>query len=113
MIQDIQGISPGTKPAVDPNDVCCEIYNPGGEEITFTNDHPRIALWRMWYFGKPPHHWGVIKCKPGEWVFLPHQYYVGTVPSGNQEIKVIKNYGAEKFKGNKLPSAPGVRRKFF
>lgn len=98
------------KPALDPNDLCCEIYNPGKEPITFTSYHPKKL---QHYFADPrtgiqhgPNHWAVAVCKPNEWVFLPHQHYTGSVPSGSQEIRVIKNFGTRMFKGETKPSAP-------
>ncbi len=97
--------------SLDPNDVCCEIYNPGAEEITFRSVHPDRDL--HWFHGKPPKHWALLRCKPQDWVFLPHQHYIATVPSGSQEVTVVKNFGDAMFKGNKLPSAPEVRRRLF
>lgn len=96
------------RPALDPNDVCCEMYNLGAEEITFRSFH--VLREKHWFNGYPPKHWMEIKLKPGEWAFFPHQYYIGTVPSGSKEIKVLKNFGDAMFKGNKHPSAPEVRR---
>lgn len=98
------------RPALDPNDIHCEIYNPGDEEITFKSYHRMRNV--HWFQGKPPRHWLVIKCKPQDWCYLPHQHYIGEVPSGSKEIKVIKNFGDQMFIGNKYPSAPEVRRKF-
>lgn len=98
------------KPALDPNDICFEVYNPGKEEITFTSYH--VLREEHFFFNRPPRHWMQLKCKPGEWLFLPHGYYIGTVPSGSKEITVTKNFGDQMFVGNKYPSAPEVRRKF-
>lgn len=78
---------------LDPNMIPCEIYNPGRETILFTN----------MIFPNGAQH---IQCKPDDFCYLPHQYYTGVVPSGNQEIRVIKNYGDAKFLGNKHPSSP-------
>lgn len=97
--------------ALDPNDICCEIYNPGSEEITFVNIHTDRHI--QHFHGKGPKHWAVIRCKPNEWVYLPHQKYSGSVPSGSEEIRVIKNFGDEMFKGNKHPSRPEVQRKLY
>lgn len=80
---------------LDPNLICCEIYNLGKETITFKN---MIQTWLP-----------DIICRPDDWCFLPHQYFTGSVPSGSEEIKVIKNYGDQKFKGNKLPSRPEAK----
>lgn len=96
------------RPAADPLDVCCEIYNPGREEITFRSFHPERDL--HWFSGRPPTHWAEIHCRPGEWCFLPHQYYTGTVPSGSAEIQVVKNFGDRMFIGEKHPSPPEVRK---
>lgn len=84
--------------------LCSEIYNKSNEEITFTTYHPE---WKKhFFFGLPPKNWFMLKCKPGEWVFLPHSMYIATVPSGSQEIPVIQNFGEMMFQGNKLPSRP-------
>ena len=99
------------KPALDPNEICCEIYNPGPEDITFTNYHR--ARDRQHYLGKPPEYWMRFICKVGEWVFLPHQYYIGTVPSGSKEIRVVKNFGDMIGVGNKLPSRPESKKTRF
>lgn len=106
-----------SRPALDPNDICCEIFNPGKEPITFKSYHvnrdnhcfidPRTGIQHG------PKHWLLAVCKPGEWVFLPHQYYKGEVPSGSKEITVIKNFGDEMFRGNKFPSPPENRKTLF
>lgn len=93
-------------PAVEH--LCSEIYNPGSEEITFTTYAPD---WQNHFFlGKPPLYWRVLRCKPGEWCFLPHALYIATVPSGSAEIKVVQNFGDAMFRGNKLPSRPDVQK---
>lgn len=98
------------KHALDPNDICCEIYNPGSEEIVFENYSHEHALktFRHPLTGEliPPGAHNRIVCKVGEWVFLPHQHYNGTVPSGSEQITVIKNFGDAMFTGNRYPSAP-------
>lgn len=89
--------------------LCCEIWNDDrnnspAEDITFTSSHPR---WReMRFFGKSPLDWYQFKCKPGEWIFLPHGRYIWTVPSGNLAYRVTINVGDAMFKGNTLPSRP-------
>lgn len=88
--------------------MCCEIYNKGDEEITFTSVHPEWA--KMAFFGKDAAFWYKFSCKPGEWVFLPHSQYIWTVPSGDQEYQVVINVGDAMFKGNKLPSRPEVQK---
>lgn len=84
-------------------DLCREIYNPGDEDIVFDNIHPLRA--RMFFHGKTPNYWMRLVCRPGEWIFLPHGMYTGTVKSG-RPIKVIMNFGDAMFIGNKLPSRP-------
>jgi hypothetical protein len=88
--------------------LCWECYNTGKEEITFTTTHP---LWRkMHFFGKHPREWAKFKCKPGEWVFVPHMNYILSVPSGAPQIQCLVNLGDAMFKGNKLPSRPEVSK---
>jgi hypothetical protein len=76
----------------DPNLLSVEIYNTMKEEITFiemNTPHPRI-----------------IKVKPDDFCYLPHQYFIGSVKSG-APISVVKNYGDNKFIGNKKVSLGG------
>lgn len=84
-------------------DLCREIYNPGAEDIVFDNIHPMRA--RMWFHGKTPNYWMRLVCRPGEWIFLPHGMYTGTVKSG-RPITVVVNFGDNMFIGNKHPSRP-------
>lgn len=101
--------------------LCCELYNPGTElnqnKIGYTlkldSIHPQKHL--MNFFGKGPEFWNMIKCEPGEWVFLPHGLYMPTYWRNGQEDKgvlhynMIMNFGDGMFKGNKLPSRPDVK----
>lgn len=84
--------------------MCCEIYNPGNETISYINIHPQRG--QMFFFGLPPAFWNRLECKPGEWVFLPHGMYRQEVPSGHQAYRIVINFGDMMFKGNKLPSRP-------
>ena len=92
------------KGAAEPNDVHCEIYNPMKEPIFFE---------RMEYHARRRLEMGLepgpqkVGCKPDDFCYLPHQWYVVSTKSG-APITLVKNFGDEMFKGNKRPSAPGV-----
>lgn len=95
------------KQNIDPNMVCCEIYNPSLEELIFTETRPVWVPVVIMPDGKKAPQ--IIRCKPQGFCFLPHQYYTVTNQSG-APIKLIKNFGDEMFKKNTLPSRPDVKK---
>lgn len=88
--------------------MCIEVYNKGSETVTFKTCHPEWE--KMAFFGKSPKFWAQAQCKPGEWIFLPHQLYIAEVPSGSKEIPVVVNIGEKMFKGNTLASRPEAQK---
>lgn len=73
----------------DPNMICCEVYNHDNEEIHF---HSMLDK-------------SIIICKGDNFAFLPHQYYTAYKKSG-RPCKITKNFGKNKFIGNKYQSTP-------
>lgn len=84
----------------DTREMPAEVYNKGYEEVIFTSNHPSIM--RRIFKNK-------IVCKPNDWAFLPHGFYIASTKSG-RPCNVVLNFGDQMFKGNKLPSRPEAKK---
>jgi hypothetical protein len=93
------------KPALNPNDIRVEMYNPNDFEIRFTRMDDYIPWLQKQGLSIGP---AIVTCKPDGFCILDHQWYVmHGVPGKHSKIKpLIKNFGDAIGKGNKLPSAP-------
>ena len=87
------------KPVMDPGDVHCEIYNPSTEEIIFERMEGQGL--RRSKMGLNPGDDKIV-CKPDNFCYLPHQFYIARSASGGP-VDAIVNYGDSMFKANKKP----------
>lgn len=91
------------KAVFDEHLVCREIYNPNAYSIIFSRNKVQD---RLIIASKIPLGAETIICKPYDWVFLPHGYYLAKASNGADLINCITNFGDAIGKGNKLPSLP-------
>jgi hypothetical protein len=78
----------------DHNLLCFEAYNHDDDEIYF------MKIQGKGYDGPD-----MIVCKGKDFAFIPHSYYIVSSRLG-KPVTITKNFGKNKFIGNKLPSRP-------
>lgn len=93
---------------------CCEIYNFGPEDVVLKNEIMKMNALASAYVMKQDGQLGpeFVLVKADDWAFIPHQFYYAYNKKGSP-IKLTKNFGKNKFKGNKFASRPEVKRNFF
>lgn len=96
-----------TKLPPGPENICFVFYNESGEEVTFESFHPLKHL--MTFAGLTPEQWSKVVCPDDDFVFLPHQMYIGSTKSG-RPIKGLRKFGDAMFDGSKLPSRPETKK---
>lgn len=99
----------GRVTTIDPNEFCCEVYNPNLQTLFFVNDH-----YNPIERAKGPR---IVKIPHDSFGFLPHRYficYVGYIGNTNgDKVTCVVNHGDMMFKGNKKLSRPEEKVNYY